>query len=189
MSLSSPLVLDSFEAVDIPYSPPDRGYERGFEEGKQAAIDEFLDHQAQLTEAHLCLLQEMSFTYAEARSQLVSGLSPLFQAIADQLLPGLRVQSLALKLAHDIAEYENEILSAPLHIFCPKEMFDALSTELGNLLGQHLKLSVNDRLNKNEIRWSANSIHRSIDLDPVISGIIEGLEIITQTKEGKFRNG
>lgn len=83
----SPLSLESFEAAladdDSQSSGFNEGYQQGFDAGCAAAAAD----QAALSAALVQSINDINFTYAEARAQVLQSLGPLFETLIAQVLP------------------------------------------------------------------------------------------------------
>ena len=87
----APVVVASTELEDMRLAAYDKGYGAGWEDAMAAAKAEGAQISSEL--AHN--LQNLSFTYHEARSHILRGLRPVLTALTEKLLPELAQQSLS----------------------------------------------------------------------------------------------
>lgn len=94
----------------------DKGYAAGWEDSTAACEQA----NAESAEAALARLQDFSFTFHEARGQVLRSLLPLVEAITSRVVPatlhatlGVRLTELVEKSVTDAAGAEIELLAAP----------------------------------------------------------------------------
>ena len=90
----------------------DKGYRAGWDDAIKAKTDEG----AQVTDSIAQRLQEMSFTYHEVHSQVLSNLSPLFDEILQKILPSLARETLGAHIADQLSKVARDMGTAQIEI-------------------------------------------------------------------------
>lgn len=94
-------------------------FEKGYSAGWDDAIAADAQSRARLSESLSQNLEAAEFSYHEAFSQMQSALVPVFEAISDQLLPGLVAVGLPLRLAPALQDIAADAIARPLILSVP----------------------------------------------------------------------
>lgn len=104
----------------------DKGYTAGWDDATEAA-----NRQAESTGHSIrARLEELSFTYHEARAHVMQSLTPLLEAVASTALPELVRQSLGQRLIEVVEDLAGEAADAPVTIHVSPADLDAIEAAL-----------------------------------------------------------
>ena len=104
----------------------DKGYAAGWDDATEAA------ERSAATSGHAvrARLEELSFTYHEARAHVMQSLLPLLEAVATTALPQLVRQSLGQRLIEVVEDLAAEAADGPVTIHVPPSDRDAVEEAL-----------------------------------------------------------
>lgn len=93
------LSLESFDDEQVEDITATEAFQQGYQEGLQAGIAQTAADAAALDAAFVQSLENIDFTYTEARSQLLGSLGPLLTTIVEKVLPHCVAEGFAGQLA------------------------------------------------------------------------------------------
>lgn len=145
----------------------ENGYQAGWEDASKAAREE----QGHVAADFARNLQDLSFTYTEAQSQMLAAMKPLLDDIVDKILPetaretiGLRVKDQLDALARRRATQPVEVVAAPDNIAVIEQL-----TEQD--FGFPLVVAADDTLSDGQVFLRFGEEETEIDLGEVTEGI------------------
>ena len=163
-------LLEDFEAASpdesagpAPESLP--GFEAGFAAGLEAARRETERLDAELVQT----LSDMKFGFAEARQTVLAGLGPLFDVLADRLLPQLSEPLFRTRLIAALQTAAGRQLGQPIRLSVAPGQVDALTRLLPRVTGIDLEVQPNPRLTPHAALISQGVSEQAIDIDRVLS--------------------
>jgi flagellar assembly protein FliH len=134
-------------------------------------------------------LQELSFTFHEARAHVMRALHPLLDAIVEQALPDILHQTLGQRLKAEIedmaiAEADGDIslLVAPGHA-------EAAGTLLGDITAMPFDVAEDPALAAGQIHMRLGRSEREIDLSVVMTTLRDALGALDTINEETLANG
>ena len=116
--MAQQLSLESFEQCFDEPTASSAEYSTGYEDGIAAATAAFQADQQTLNETLVQAISDMTFSYAEARGQLLETLAPLFRTVVQKLLPRISQESFGPLLIEAIIDAAARDTAKPpvLHI-------------------------------------------------------------------------
>ncbi|MGC9418062.1 MAG: flagellar biosynthesis protein [Rhodovulum sp.] len=188
----SRLNLEDFSARQVAQTPAARPAEpvepadtqdvrlSAFEDGYKAGWDDATAAETQGRERIAAdfakTLQEMAFSYHEARAHVLGALGPLLTAMVERVMPHLAAAGFArtvVETAMQIAETEAD---RPVRMRVCPENRAALEELVGAEPGMPIAIVEDDTLGPGQALVSAGEIEREIDIDGVLSAIETALE-------------
>ncbi|MBB97815.1 MAG: ABC transporter ATP-binding protein [Rhodobacteraceae bacterium] len=94
-------------------------FEKGYSAGWEDAIAADTQGKAHLSAALTQNLEEATFSYHEALDQMQHALTPVFEAIAEQLLPGMVRSGLAPHILRALQDLADDAMGQPLVLAVP----------------------------------------------------------------------
>ncbi len=163
-------------------------FKAGYAAGIEAAGQEHAAQQLRKVEEALQVLSDMAFTYAEARSSILSALGPLFRAMIDKLVPAMARDSLApqvvdalLALATQGADHPIELRIHPSHL----PVIDDLVRASPSL---NLRVVGDESLGPLIAEWRTPAAASLLDLAELSEAIRTGLAALIDSPERKNRH-
>ncbi len=146
-------------------------FESGYKAGWEDAVKAGSNDSARISSDFAANLQDISFTFQEAQSGLLTALHPLLISMIDSILPKLARQTLGTrlvetlkKMAHSAVEGSIEIITAPQNIEALEKIID--EQEIDNV-----RIAAEPSLGQGQIHIRVNNEEREIDLDAVLAQI------------------
>lgn len=180
-----PLVLEDFSAparVDTAAHAPDpvtlteearlAAYEDGYKAGWDDANAAADGDRARISADFAKCLQEMSFSYHEARAHLMNGLGPLLAAISEKLVPDLAEQGFQKVLQDAVRKSAEAAMDGPLELVVTPEnqsLIDGLMDE--DAPRPPLIVTPDPTLSPGQAYLRSGSSEISVDMGEAIAGI------------------
>ncbi|WP_373634926.1 hypothetical protein [Yoonia sp. SS1-5] len=127
------LSLESFEKALVVETGPNEDYAAGYAEGLAAGRAEAEADSAALASSFVQSVSDAEFTYAEASSQLLRSLRPLFQALSEKILPHCVDAGFASQLANTLSNGAAAEIGKPLSVHVSTDQYEAVLAALSGL--------------------------------------------------------
>ena len=177
------LWLEPFGDEQSATSAPSPDYERGYAEGNAAARAEALEDATRLNDQLVQTVADINFTYAEARSQVMQSLRPLFQTITVKVLPHCVENGFAGQVVDalmQIAPSDTEGLSIYVH---PNQVA-SVKAVLGDV-----SIAADPNLT-DYAAWIGHDGHETLlDVDGLLARIAETLAALHTYQEDDAQHG
>ncbi|MBK5934067.1 flagellar assembly protein FliH [Rhodovulum imhoffii] len=182
--MSSRLRLESFDGVppDAPGPAEDTGalrtaaYEEGYSAGWDDAIAREAAERTRIGTDFAKTLQEMAFSYHEARSSVIQALSPLLQAMAERILPQAaqaRFAETVLEAATDLAAC---VANRPVEIRVAPENLEALERLLPPDPPLPVTVTEDATLGPGQAWIGGPETEREVDIDTVLTELSKAVD-------------
>ncbi len=180
---AEPILETSFEEHRI------EAYEQGYKAGWDDAAAAQAEEQSRVSADFARNLQELSFTYHEARSQILNSLKPLFTEMVSKVLPKLAQETLpqsivdeVLSVASTQTEAEIEIVISPANRPALEQLLEGQTTLDVNIIEEPTMAE-----GLAYLRFSDSE--KQIDLTSVLSGFSQLVEGFFAQQEKVAING
>lgn len=152
----------------------DKGYSAGWDDATSAANSE----SERLDSALVNNLEDLGFTYHEARAHVMRSLTPLLTGVLTKLLPRLIRDSLGARIMEEIDGLAENAADTPIDLMvCPGDaghMKDAVA----RITSLPLRLIEDPTLPTGQIFLRIGHVEREIDLTGAISSISEAFSAL-----------
>lgn len=139
-------------------------FEKGYSAGWEDAIAADAQGKAKLSSALTQNLEEAVFSYHEALTQMQQALTPVFEAIAEQLLPGMVRSGLAPHIAMAMRDIATEAMAQPLILSVPPGTEDSIAPMLPAVDSVQLVIREDNNLADGQARLHLNDGGIEVDL-------------------------
>lgn len=156
------LKLEAFES----------GYKAGWDDSVSAQNDESARVSAELARN----LHDLSFTYHEARSQLLTSLRPLLTQMVEMVLPELGHRTLAARVAAELEAAADRATGVRVRLLAAEETLPALERLADQDFGFPLAIVADPGLGPGQVMLRFADEERQIDMDALLSGIRAALD-------------
>lgn len=194
--------LESFEAEPAPPPPPqieidpsvfeeerlaafEKGYTAGWDDAVAAQEAEGTKLRSDLGQN----LQELSFTYHEARQEILMALRPLLVDIAAKLLPAMARQTLAQMVAEQLQPLAESATTVPITILASPLSLPVIEEVLGNRSSLPLVFVGDQTLGEGQVYLKFADTETRIDLDGVIRLIAEAIDTYFSASQQEAAHG
>lgn len=145
----------------------ENGYQAGWEDADKAQNENALKVSADLAQN----LQELSFTYQEARGAVIESLGPLLRQMVDTVLPQLAHQSLPDRVLQEVESMVDAMGEHVIQIRAAPGDIAAIEALIKDQPGERLQVIPEDSLADGQVGIRLGDTEREIDLQDVLSGI------------------
>ena len=184
------LILEDFDTAPASPSPReddlprdegrlasyDDGYAAGWEDGTAAVRSET----DAAERAVLAQLQDLSFTFQEARAHVMRAVAPMVQAILCRAVPETLHATLGERLRVEINEMIDANAPAPVTLSVAPEREARLAEVLAGVPGLPVTLATDERLGPDALQLGLGEAGRRIDLgtlDAILNDAFAALDI------------
>ena len=158
-----------------------------FEEGYQAGWDDSVkangDDQARISADFAHTLQDLSFTYHEAKAHLTKAIEPLLREMVSKILPGTRAAALATTVVEVVRKEIEAATDVPVEIVVNPSQRDALEALLSADAPLPVTVSEETTLGDGQAFLRFGDTEHSVDLDDAMTRIQEAVEGFLQLNE------
>lgn len=151
-------------------------FENGYKTGWDASVSAQNDDSARLSAEFARNLHDLSFTYHEARSQLLTSLRPLLTQMVEMVLPELGHRTLADRVAAELAAAADAATEARVRLLAAEETLPALERLADQDFGFPLAIVADPELGPGQVMLKFANEERQIDMDALLSGIRAALD-------------
>lgn len=144
-------------------SDPMQGYETGFQAGWDDAIASVAQERDHISADFARNLQELSFTFHEAREQVTASLRPLISTMLDQLLPLAAQQSLAEHVWAVLEPILVENNSPQVNLLCAPDDVETIEGLAQNNATLDINVNPEPSLHAGQVRFKLQAEQHQID--------------------------
>ncbi len=163
----------------------EQGYSAGWDDGSNAAGDD----QTRMSTEFSHNLQDLGFTFHEAKSHVIHSLSPLLLALADKLLPELVARTLGQKILEEIIPLAELAAETPIQLVVAPSNRAALEPLLATATACPLEITEEPTLGPGQVYLRSGKIEKHIDLESVIQTLSDAIATVEQGSQGAFAHG
>ncbi|QRF64870.1 hypothetical protein [Ponticoccus alexandrii] len=164
-------------------------FEKGYKAGWDDAVKAQSDDRTRISSAFGQHLQDLSFTYHEAYSQVMSAVAPILTEMAGTVLPQIARATLSQHIAEQLDAMTQEIGALGVVIAVAPSRVDAVQGLLQQDFGFPIELAADDTLNEDQADIRFGETERQIDLGELIASVAEAVEGFTHDNQRKISHG
>ena len=178
--------------VDAAPAAPDDGgdaYERGYRAGWDDCETEGRDTRQAVGAELARNLQELGFTFHEARAHVLSGIEPLLSAIVGKVLPRLVSATVGASIVEELSGLVASAADPPVTILVSPASHDLVAGFLSDATALPHKLVAEETLSEWQVFFRLGDHEHQLDLGDVIDRIVARLEAFSDQNEKALKNG
>ncbi|CUH79124.1 hypothetical protein [Tropicibacter naphthalenivorans] len=164
-------------------------FENGYRAGWDDAVKAQSEDKARISSGLSQHLQDLSFTYHEAYSQVMNGMTPLLNEIVNALLPALARETLGQHIAEHLKEMAQQIGSMDVYIAVSPQNMDAVSPLLEQDFGFPIQVVADDTLAEEQADIRFGETEKQVDLGDLIASVTEAVAGFAHDNRRKIANG
>ncbi|MGX9352333.1 ABC transporter ATP-binding protein [Shimia sp. W99] len=168
-------LLDSFE----------QGYKAGWEDAIRAKSEE----RAGISADFARNLQDLGFTYHEAREAVVAELAPVMEQAVMSVLPDMSRQAIGLQVLEQLNAITRDHSGVPVLITTSPENYEAVSELLPDNVDFPLDVVRDAGLSEGQVRFQFGQGERQIDMDEVLSIVSRAFAGFTHQSQKEITHG
>lgn len=161
------------------------GYQAGWDDATHAAEEERRKFSADFSRN----LQDLGFTFHEARQHVINSLEPLLSAMLDKVLPELAQRTIGETLIEELMALAAETSNKPIQILVSPADHDKVETMLADAAGAPFELETEPALAEGQIFLRSGNIERSIDLATTLERMKNAIEDLYKINGKAFQHG
>ena len=163
----------------------EKGYTAGWDDAVAAQEAEGTRLRSELAQS----LQELSFTYHEARQQILAALRPLLVEIAAKMLPAMARHSLAPMVAEQLAPLSEAVTSVPISVVANPAALPLIEDILASRSSLPLVFVGEPSLGEGQVYLKFAETETRIDLDGVIGLIAAAIDTYFSANQEEMAHG
>lgn len=164
-------------------------FENGFKAGWDDAIKAQSDDKTRISSAFGQHLQDLSFTYHEACSQVMNAMTPLLNEMVNVLLPGMARATIGAHIVEKLQEMSREIGALEVQIAVSPSNVEAVSGLLEEDFGFPVRLVEDSTLADEQADIRFGKTEKQIDLGELVRSVSEAIAGFAHENQRKLANG
>lgn len=179
----NPVLETSFEEHRL------EAYEQGYKAGWDDATAAQSEEQTRISADFARNLQELSFTYHEARSHILNSLKPLFTEMVSKVLPELAQETLPRTIVEEVLSVASTQSEAEIDIVISPTNRPALEQLLEGQVTLDINIIEEPTMAKGLAYLRFSDSEKQIDLTSVLTGLTQLVESFFTQQEKVAING
>ncbi len=163
----------------------DRGYKAGWDDAIQAAARE----SAQIGEGAAARLQDLGFTFHEARAHVMRAMTPLLEGIMTQLMPRLLVHTLGARIMEELGPMADAASDTPIDLLVATGEAEHLKPILDATTTMPLTLIEEASVEPGQLFLRLGEVEREIDLTEIGDRILSAIAALDDINKETLRHG
>lgn len=176
--------IDAEDLENLKMRSYDSGYNAGWEDAAEAQAKDQSHIGVELAKN----LQDLGFTFHEARIQVMKSLEPLLMEIVIKVLPEIVSKTVAQTAVEELLLFAEAVIDAPIEIVVAPTNLPALDTLLNATTTVPAKLVKEPTLGPGQVILRAGQSEKHINLDQAIEKIANAIRSIYQINEKEYRH-
>ncbi|SIO49765.1 flagellar assembly protein FliH [Rhodovulum sp. ES.010] len=173
------------DAQDIRLNAYEEGYKAGWDDAAAAENEEHARVSADFAKT----LQEMSFSYHEARAHVLAALGPLLTAMVERVVPHIASAGFARTVVETAMQMAEAEANRPVRLRINPDNREALDALIGEDPGLPLAIVDDDTVGPGQALVSGTESECEIDIDGMLAAIQTALDEFLKTEEEARRHG
>jgi flagellar biosynthesis/type III secretory pathway protein FliH len=164
-------------------------YEQGYKAGWDDAAQTQSDDQSRIGADFERNLQDLGFTFHEAKSHVMKALEPLLIEIVSKVLPQLVSQTLGQTILEELMPFAEEMSDAPVQIVVAPSGRAAIEALIDTSLTIPLEIIEEHSLADGQVYLRMGELEKKIDMDGAIERIGHAIKSIYALNEEAMKHG
>lgn len=180
---ATPLILEDFTTflpgnAMPPETPvdPASGFEDGYKAGWDDAVSANKDSHDRVAADLETSLQDIAFSFHEARAHILNGLAPLLRLMIEKVLPELAARGFPETVAALVMAEAEKAADRPLELMANPANADVLRAMLGEAPPVPVEVRENSAMGPGQAMLRGGREDQMIDMDAVLDGIRDAVE-------------
>lgn len=164
-------------------------FEEGYRAGWDDAIKAQSDDRTRISSDFAQNLQDLSFTYHEAYTQVLNAMTPLLEEMVHSVLPKLAHGALGLHIVEQLRNQSRDIGALDVEIVVAPACIEAVKSSLTQDFGFPLQLVEDETMAEGQADIRFGSHEQRIDLSEILAGVDQALKGFVHENQRKIANG
>lgn len=163
-------------------------YEAGYKAGWDDAAQAETENQGRIGAEFARNLQDLGFTFHEARSHVMQALEPLLQGMVERVLPKLVSHTMGQKILEELLPIATDAADTPIEVVVNPSSRSALEPMLADAVVP-ITLVEEPSLAEGQVFLRSGKIERHIDFVDAVDRIGAAINALYDLNEKAFGNG
>ncbi|MCB1338783.1 MAG: flagellar biosynthesis protein [Maritimibacter sp.] len=165
------------------------GYEAGYKAGWDDAARAEAEDQSRIGTEFARNLQDLGFTFHEARAHVMQALEPLLSGMVERVLPRLVTETMGQTIVEELMPLAANAADAPIEVVVAPASRPALEAMLASATAVPFTLIEEPTLAEGQVFLRSGKAERHIDFTSAVDRIGRAIEGLYELNEKAFRNG
>ena len=184
--LPGPLTVMSAEDIeDVRLGAFEQGYSAGWDDAITAQSTE----KSRLSDALSRNLEDLSFTYHEAATQLTQSVEPVFRGLIETVFPDSMAKVLGQHIVDHLIQTASDAMDQPVVISVATEMTEAVNAVLPETPAVSVKVVADDLLTSDQATMKVGDTETDLDLSHVLTSVRDAVDAFFYQINTEARNG
>jgi flagellar assembly protein FliH len=164
-------------------------YEQGYKAGWDDAAQSQSDDHNRIGADFARNLQDLGFTFHEAKSHVMKALEPLLTEIVSKVLPQLVSETLGQTILEELLPFAEEVSDAPVQIVVAPSGRAAVEALIDTSLTIPLEIIEEPSLADGQVYLRMGELEKKIDMDDAIERIGTAIKSVYALNEEAMKHG
>ncbi len=165
------------------------GYENGYKAGWDDAAKAEAEEQSRIGAEFARNLQDLGFTFHEARSHVMQALEPLLAGMVERVLPRLVSETIGQTIIEELMPLASAAADTPIEIVVSPASRAAIEGLLARESAVPFTLKEEPTLSEGQVFLRAGKLERHIDFTNAVDQIGTAINGLYELNEKAFRHG
>ncbi|MGH1369721.1 MAG: flagellar biosynthesis protein [Maritimibacter sp.] len=165
------------------------GYEAGYKEGWDDAIKAETEGQSRIGAEFARNLQDLGFTFHEARAHVMHALEPLLKSVVEKVLPRLVSETVGQTIVEELMPLAAEAADTPIQVIVSPASRPQIEAFLKASSSVPFDLVEEPSLADGQVYLRSGTTERQIDLTGAVERIGDSINALFELNEKAFQNG
>lgn len=165
------------------------GYEQGYKAGWDDAVRSETDEQSRIGAEFARNLQDLGFTFHEARSHVMKALEPLLSEMVNKVLPGLVSETLGQTVLEELLPMAETASDTPIQIVVSPTSLPAIQRFIDESLTIPLDIIEEPSLAEGQVYLRLGEQEKRIDMNEAIDKIGAAISSVYAINQEALQNG
>ena len=165
------------------------GYEAGYQAGWDDANRAESEDQSRIGAEFARNLQDLGFTFHEARSHVMHALEPLLTGMVEKVLPRIVSETVGQTIVEELLPLASEAADTPIEVVVSPASRPALETLLSEATTVPFALKEEESLAEGQVFLRSGKTEKHLDLTGAVDRIGTAINGLYELNEKAFQNG
>ena len=165
------------------------GYEQGYKAGWDDAVKSEAEEQSRIGAEFARNLQDLGFTFHEARTHVMQALEPLLSEIVNKVLPELVSETLGQTVLEQLLPMAEDASDTPVQIVVSPHSRPAIQRFVDESLTIPMEIIEEPSLADGQVYLRMGELEKKIDMDAAVDRIGQAINTVYALNEEALKHG
>jgi flagellar assembly protein FliH len=163
-------------------------YEQGYQAGWDDATRAQTEDQTRIGAEFARNLQELSFTFHEARAHVMQAMEPLLTELVETVLPSLVSETLGQRILDELRPLIEDGADSPVELVVSPSSRSALQQQMDAAKTVAIRLTEEPSLAEGQVYLRIGKIERQIDMSGALANISDAIRALYSVNERTLKH-